>query len=85
MVISFVSFSFPATEGLYTDLSNNLPPAFLEQLCDLVLRNIETVIEPKDVSAPTDSSEMLDRCEDEDGENIRKNYSVRIQLKSRDQ
>lgn len=33
--------------GLYPDLSNYLPASFLEQLCDLVLRNIETIIIPR--------------------------------------
>jgi hypothetical protein len=80
--------------GLYTELSNTIPPSFLEQLCDLILRNIETVIEPKTQAEKTayaakgteeEESEELGEGQgegDAEGEEMKRNYRVRIQLKS---
>jgi hypothetical protein len=68
--------------GLYTELSNSLPPSFLEQLCDLILRNIETVIEPKADAACYDLEEMASSGEEGEAEQARSKYSFRIQMKS---
>lgn len=60
--------------GLYAELSNVLPASFLEQLCDVVIRNIETVIEPKGRGNNNEET-------DEERHNHR-NYSVNIRLKT---
>jgi hypothetical protein len=87
----------PPPPGLYTEISNTIPPSFLEQLCDLILRNIETVIEPKSeeekkkaatataTAATTGELGVEEESEEgdaEDADEMRRNYRVRIKLKS---
>ena len=66
--------------GLYPDLSNYLPASFLEQLCDLVLRSIETVIIP----TKNQSNGNGQNVNQKDGNNgaRRRSYDVRIRMKS---